>query len=56
MDDIAFKIVFGIALFLFCMVIIGVFLIIIKILFIFFPIIKIFGMVMMPEINYMQPY
>jgi len=46
-----FKFVFFLAIILFCVVIIGIFLLIIKILFIFFPEINIMGITMIPSMN-----
>lgn len=46
--ETAFKIVFGIAVFLFCIIIVAVFLLFIKFLFLFMPEINIMGITLSP--------
>jgi len=46
--ELLFKIVFGLAIILFCLVVIGVFLLIIKILFLAYPEITLMGITMTP--------
>lgn len=49
MEDLAFKTVFFLAVVIFCIFIIGVFLLIIKLMFLFFPEITILGIQMTPK-------
>lgn len=47
--EITFKIVFGLAVILFCLLVVGIFLLIVKIIFLFTPEIVIMGIKMLPS-------
>ncbi len=54
--EMAFKIVFGVAIIMFCALIVGIFLLVIKILFLFDPEVTILGVKMIPAASSLQSF